>query len=73
VATALGRFDIYGKTTLDGFVQILEEFLEVLALGSASRDGRNFSPEAALFSFVHDDFEPHGFSFRLLGAESAQV
>jgi len=52
---ALSRrlFDINGQTSFNGLIQILEEFLEILALRRATRNRRNLGPISAFFRLVN--------------------
>lgn len=53
-----GRY-INGQTPLDRLLQVTEQLLESLALGSTTRYGRDFRPVAALFRLVNYNFELH--------------
>jgi hypothetical protein len=56
-----GLLNLDRQAPYDGFVDILHQFIHGLALGSAPRDRRDFSPEAAFVRIVnhHFNFQAH--------------
>jgi len=58
-AARFGWSDLDGKTSLDCLMKILHEFFHAVALRSATWNRGDFGPKAALFRFMHDDFDLH--------------
>ena len=61
-AVALYRVDIHRQATLDGFVEVGEQFFEALSLGNAAGQGGDFGPESTFFRFMDDNFDLHSYS-----------
>lgn len=56
--------NIYRQAALNSLLEILKQLLKSFTLGSASRYGRNFSPIAAFFCFVNNDFNFHSSEYK---------
>jgi hypothetical protein len=51
--------NVHGKAAIDSLMQTHHQFVHGFSLRHASRQGRNFGPESAFFSFMDDNFELH--------------
>src|ERR1700687_265878 len=58
-AARLGRGDFNRETPFNRFMKGLHELLHAVAWSSAAWNSRDFGPEAALFSLMHNDFDLH--------------
>lgn len=67
----LGCRDVHGEATLDRLVQIAHEFVHGVALCGATRNRRDFGPEAAFLRFVHHHFDLH--AGRLRSGTTAKI
>lgn len=51
--------NVDGQATFDRFIEVLKQIFEGFSLRCATWDGRNFRPESAFLSLMHNDLDSH--------------